>query len=201
MNHLKLRSISIALMVAGTALAATGEKMTFHAPILFDLKGPVKEYTLETSNQLTFFPKTMEFLENGKIEMFPLVYNDKGYPTGCDMELNGTTVFKLDAEYTADNLLSELAIEIYSFAPMKAKMFYTYSDGKLISTRICPEVKILEGSDVDGITLKYSDEVYDQYGNWISRKVSANAPEEEGESSDQEIELYTETRTITYYKL
>lgn len=197
-RNFKRMTAILAVTLAGGAATAYAVDPTYHGAALFELSGPVKEFNLQTQNQLTFFPSQMQFAENGQVEMFPLEYNEKGYPTGCDFEMNGKTVMKMDVKYNAEEQISEMYVQLSTFADMKMRVYYTYEAGKLVSARMCPDMESLGLPDDTCVEFYYTDVVYDDHGNWTSRTVTVGENPDDP-SADVPFQTYTETRTITYY--
>lgn len=185
--------IQIALILSGV-FSASAQERAYHGEALFGMTGPVKEFTMESNNPFNVLPPHVTFTSDGQVETIPLDYDEAGYPTGCDMKLDGKTVMKIDAKYDAGHLLKEMYLQMNTLAPMKMEATNEYdSNGGLIQSRCRISIEGLPNMDgQQEAIVKYSDVVYDSYGNWTSRKLHFSA---EGEESDS----FSETRTISYY--
>lgn len=185
-----MKRMVIGLLLANVALPILAQR-DYHAEVLFDLTGPVKECIIETRNPLTFLPRKIEFQPDGQTAI-PFEYNDKGYPVSINTEFNGKTVMKMEVEYDAQNLPVEMKVEMNTFADMKMDIFNTFDNGVLTESKFVPDVKVLNVPADTGIVMTYTYLDRDDHGNWTSREIRIGGTVEDATT-------YKETRTISYY--
>ena len=157
---------------------------------VYDAAGPVKE--INTKTKLPLVKKKVKINKKGMGGLSIMLYDEAGLPVGWEMNNMGRQNFQ-KFFWNNDNLLDSVSVKvdvIGNYELIAAKN--TYSDDLLHSQVI--EISSKE-SNTKLIRL-FSEYIFDNYGNWISRKVRQT----EIDKSCTRHELdYTETREIKYY--
>ncbi|MCM1290328.1 MAG: hypothetical protein NC201_02390 [Prevotella sp.] len=166
----------------------SGYAQEYKAGVLYNVKGPVKQIKMKSKDKLSQKFGSTKFTETGKFKRDILTYDDKGYPLKSEMQ-TGPLSMSVSIEYAENQHPSEIKINS-SFSDKPVTIVYEY-DGDRVAVR-----KFIR-DDVT-ITFIYSDEQYDNYGNWISRNVVKS---KESSDTDKNSESsYVETREIKYYE-
>ncbi len=184
------------------------EAQEFKEGIIFDLRGPVKSATLTDD---FFGMRNMTFTEDGKCQTTRMEFDENGYPLGMTLDvrsglLNNDNDFKGPIAYKVDyddaHRISSTYLNFPSaINPWEEIRTYSYNpekDKNHVITGLRVETK--ENGALSTNDYVYSDYVYDEQGNWISRNVHETIclTDVDGKS-DNATNEYVETRTVTYY--
>lgn len=164
---------------------------TFRMPIIYEASGPVKEINFGKNHPMT--PKTVKFNPYGMSSSSTMTFDLDGYPIGCSLsqgEKYNSTIIEYDADHQPATIIDTYAM---SGTPIMMTVSNSYQNG-YVQRRVITESK---KEYKKTITLIYSNQESDSFGNWISRTVTETTestnPKENGEKSYQEI------RQITYF--
>ena len=189
MRHCVIFLVSIASVIA------TAQAQDFHAGVLYECTGPVKEFKIKTKNPYVL-QKKIKFLKDGKLNRSMLTYDAAGYPIGCDLTF-GKRYMSVGIQY--DSINQPVVITLKSNLGVKTDVTVrnNYTD------KVLTECSFISPDKEDkNIRIVYTDQVFDSHGNWISRKATATKlhPEEASNGQpDNKPEEYLETREIKYY--
>lgn len=177
--------VFIGLLISVFCVKAQGAgEIKYHGAALYGCKGKVKEIFYSTEDPI-LLEKVIKFLPNGQSEHSIMTYDQNGFPIGFN--INAGNRISVNIDYQNDKLKEvEIQTNLRGDEHRTIDMIY---EGDLLKQRINKDVL----KDKISTISTYSDYQYDDQGNWISRTVELESPEE------GEIEKFTETRVITYY--
>lgn len=184
-------------------ISVLGISAQYHGESLYFLSGDVKEVVVKTDNTLLKRFSKVKFLPDGKVDSKFLTYDSNGYPYGFDFtSKNDWTMVRINydsgnrpecVEWTdgSDTKRSVISVE------------YRYEANSSVPSECIihwGEENLKENTFWQrNFTCRYSDYVFDDYGNWISRKVNQIATERDSKKRDSTAESeYVETRKIKY---
>lgn len=192
---MKIKSNVLTLIMALMAVIgmyAQEMPCKFKGAALYNAKGDVKVIKIKTKNPVAVNKKE-KFNQEGKINCSLLTYNEQGLPTAMDLTM-GSRGIVLRADYTPEENIADVSYECNILgAKSNFSVAYTY-DGEGNQTQAVITVKSKKGNGT--ITSRYSDYVFDDKGNWISRQVEETSIGTDGKEKKAE---YVETREIKYW--
>lgn len=183
-----MRLLYLILLVLVSYNVAAGQE--YKEGLIYDIMGNVKEFKLKTENK--YLKKHIKFEDNGKSKRSLTFFDGNGFPLGYSLNFgkNG-----LGQSITYDSL--QRIDSIIDTATYKESVVRTtkriYSQKGNDMTEIAKVIfNIISKDGEKSIVCEYSDYVYDERGNWISRNVT----EFENTLKSRQ---YTEIRKIKYY--
>lgn len=177
------------LLMLLTAISANAQE-SFNDLELFDLRGHVEKCVIKTKNPASRNNKP-EFTKQGELRWNDFARNRQGKALGSGM--TGIDVYSdLRINYDEAGRFTG-ASEESTIGGSRSMAVSNLFEGDRISGR---DIVIRNGQDVRQINLRYSDEKYDDHGNWTSRKASQTEIDKNGKKKESE---YMETRQISYY--
>lgn len=192
-----LRMMAALLLLTVAALPGFSQSRKYKAGALYELSGPVKEVVVHTENQFAF-PSTLKFTKEGRLVLRPFMYDKNGYPIGAGHRFD-KDFSRIFIDYNSD--LQPSSILMITNTDEKDKdnpCLWDFSfiyDGKRLGSLTAKGGR--KGVSPMEIVMEYSNEKYDDFGNWISRDVKSTTRQE----GQQPVEnRYTETREIKYYE-
>lgn len=165
----------------------------FKGAALWDAQGEIKELKYTTENPI-MKPKKIKFDKNGKLAKAMIVYSEKGYPEGMDMNF-GPMKTTMKFEFNQDNLLQKVNVETNIGMTGCLTSWFEYD--KIIMTSQVIEGRTEEGDATKKFEFSFSEYLYDDNGNWISRSVKMKMTDFKKNKTEEK--TYTETRAITYW--
>ncbi len=176
------------LSLATIALAAYAQDYKYAA--VYEAVGPVKE--IKTDSQFALIQKKVKIDKKGMGGLPVMLYDDSGYPLGFEMNMMGKQIFQ-KFFWNDQNRLDSVAVRLALLRDYKLiSAKNVYSDGNVITQEIDIETK---DGGIKYIRL-FSDYIFDDKGNWISRKVRQTAITKDCDKTEEE---FNETRTLKYY--
>lgn len=179
----------VTLFIALAISTSSAETRNYHASALYEAKGNVKSIKYDKNNQ--FIKKKVVFTPDGRLKNRLMSYNSAGLPIGYGSNM-GDVYSYLNVGYDKDGSVSKIKWDNKNKNRSVALISPAYTDGVLKSALITLTV---DSGAPQNIEYQFSDYIYDNSGNWISRKVTRTATP--GGSGQPEV--YTETRKIQYY--
>ncbi|MBD5356616.1 MAG: hypothetical protein HDR88_06385 [Bacteroides sp.] len=164
----------------------------YKAAVLYEAQGPVKEIRTKSENKLT--RKKLKFMRNGQQKTEIMTLDDNGYPIGFGMNL-GSIFNQLSVTYDSLQNISKIFFESNIVGNKQRIEVTNFYEGKRLSSR---KVHLIYPKKSGYIISEFSDEKYDDYGNWIERTVHDKGISEDGEPGKEK--TYIETRTIKYWE-
>lgn len=165
----------------------------YHGGLLYDIKGPVKEFKLKTDFKAC--QKKVKFTRDGMIKGSTYAYDAQGLPTGMSINF-GKKYSVLSIQWEEGPKVTEITLRDNFYRP--SVVTYTpgyYPDGLLKSYRWERTETTKDGEEKGWLLMEYSSPVYDEHGNWIRRHVVAT-----GEGNGQSVNTeFDEERVIRYY--
>lgn len=165
----------IMMMIALLALPFAMQAQKFHDVEANEAKGPVKSMTVTVMGM----SRTVNFSEDGKLlpsdETSDPVYDENGYMQSAKLNIQGQST---EVKFIWEN--GRLKAQIVNVMGQEIKTIHNYDENGVIIS----ETMDMGGQKMD---LPYTDQKFDDHGNWISRKSSMMGQE------------MVSTRTIVYY--
>ena len=175
------------LMLSGLVVSFAQE---YRYSEVYDAFGPVKEIRTDSKNP--FVKGKVKIDRNGQGDMPMMMYDDTGYPLGCEIIALGIHAFQ-KFYWNAGNRLDSVSVQFPVFGKPTLLTGKNVYSGNSLDSQI---LRIVKGDDVVEYTRTFSDYCYDEYGSWISRSVNQEMTDKSGSKS---IEAFQETRKIKYY--
>lgn len=162
----------------------------YHYAELFDALGPVKE--IKTDSKNSFVQKKIKIDKDGRGGPAIMSYNDKGYPTGFEINMLGKANFQ-KFFWNEECLLGSAAIQIAAVGRNSLITVKNSYSGKNLTAQL---IKVKEDDGQIEYQMTFGDYSYDTMGNWISRSVRRLLTDKDGKESEAN---FVETRTFKYY--
>lgn len=165
--------------------------------LLYEVTGPVRKVKIKSENPF-LQQKKIDFTENGRGKLSMTFFDSEGYPLGYEMNYGKKSlsmVVTYDSLRRVENTL--LKNTLVGNMTLSCTIEYADKTSEPAVVRYSMRNKKEETESV----CTFSDYVYDDRGNWISRKVaqtisSVNTSNSKTKEAKEE---YVETRVITYY--
>lgn len=119
-------------------------------------------------------------------------YDDKGYPTGFEINMLGKANFQ-KFFWNEECRLDSAAIQIAAVGRNSLITVKNSYSGKNLTAQ---HIKVKEDDGQIEYQMTFGDYSYDTMGNWISRSVRRLLTDKDGKESDAN---FVETRTFKYY--
>lgn len=162
----------------------------YHYAELFDASGPVKE--IKTDSKNSFVQKKIKIDKDGRGGPAIMSYDDKGYPTGFEINMLGKANFQ-KFFWNEECRLDSAAIQIAAVGRNSLITVKNSYSGKNLTAQ---HIKVKEDDGQIEYIMTFGDYSYDTMGNWISRSVRRLLTDKDGKESDAN---FVETRTFKYY--
>lgn len=175
----------VVLMLSASALA-----QDFKKGLLYDVSGPVKELKIKSKNEYAKRFSKVQFTPDGKGKDEFMTYDDNGFPLGF-----GVVFHKRENNLNVGYNDQMLPVKIDYFNNIGGKdiiIVETEFDGKRVSSR-----RFQGDNPAEYIICVYSDETYDDHGNWVSRNVKESTVS--ANPKKNATREFVETREIQYY--
>ncbi len=209
LENVMLTPIRSSRFICGTQSHAQDNK--FKEGLIYDVKGPVASVRLHTDAP-GYFNNAL-FDTDGKTIGSVMKFDKNGYPIGWIIDKDNSTyeqektfgLFEVtyDDNYRIASLKMKCEIKGATFTLANGSVtenkYFHYRDNSDNTSEIT-EMKMIytiNGTAHD-INFSYTNYVYDNHGNWISRNV-VETIEPLNNSEKSETREYVETRTISYY--
>lgn len=198
---LKSKDMRRYLVIVLFVLASIGlaNAQEFKEGLLYDLTGNVKEMKLSTKS--SFLKKHVKFRDNGKCKKSITFFDDENYPLGYDMSMN-TMKFAMSQKVKYDDRKRIASVtQFTSYDGGITQTTTNYYSNEAAPLQIGRSVYTYANKDSEwSADCEYTDYIYDDNGNWISRQVKQTTTQtnKKGEKGE-EVSEYTETRTIKYF--
>lgn len=164
----------------------------YKTALVYEAHGPIKEIRTKSDNP--FAKGKLKFLPNGQEKTEIMTFDDNGYPIGYGMNV-GDMSTKLNIRYDSLSNIKSMLFETNIIGnKQKIEVINFYDGNRLVSRNIHLTSPKKEGT----IQSEFSNERYDEYGNWIERTVNEKGIDGNGEVGKEK--TYIETRTIKYYQ-
>lgn len=167
----------------------------YHAGVLYECQGHVKEFKLTTQNPITR-QKNVKFTKDGKQKKSILNYNEAGYPSGCDVSM-GERHMIVKIDYDSDTQPVRFLIDNNVGSDLNVTITQTYTDGVMT---VADWYDNESGRQL--IHSEYDDHLFDDHGNWIRRTATNTMFSNSADNTDgitSKTEIYQEERSIVYY--
>ncbi|MDE6648312.1 MAG: hypothetical protein K2K45_00080 [Muribaculaceae bacterium] len=158
--------------------------------VVYDAFGPVKEIRTESKNP--FVKGKVKIERNGQGDMPMMLYDDSGYPVGCEIKALGVQAFQ-KFYWNSENRLDSVAVQFPVFGKPTLLTGKNVYSGNYLHSQV---LRIAKGDEVVEHLRTFSDYSYDENGSWISRSVSQEMTDRSGSKT---IEEFQEIRKIKYY--
>ena len=170
----------------------TTAEPAYHAGVLYECKGSIKEFNLTTDNPLAR-QKRVKFTKDGKQKMSILDYDEAGYPAGSDASM-GQKRMVVKIDYDSINQPVKFLIDTTVGTDMNVTVTQTFTNGVMTASDW-----YANESGRHLIHSDYTDHHFDDHGNWVTRTATNTTFTETPDGVNPETKTYTEERTILYY--
>lgn len=178
--------------LASIILTVCTYAQVYKAAVIYEAHGPIKE--IRTKSENPFAKGKLKFMPNGQKKTEVMTFDDNGYPIGSGMNM-GDMFTKLNITYDSLLNVSSMTFETNIIGnKQKIEVTNYYDCTRLVSRKINLSSPKKSGT----IQFEFSDEKYDDYGNWIERTVHEKGIDQNNKIGKEK--TYVETRIITYYK-
>ena len=197
-----MRQLKSILLAASLLMAGAASAQQYHLNVLYEATGPVSQIVTNTENP--YFSAAapipglelgkVTFQENGKLKMEMMTYDADGYPIGFGTNMGKTyTTFRVTYDDARHPVQLFFDGNTQKDGVSRQFTIQTAYEGDRVAMR-----RFFASPDGEQLLCVYSDEVADEHGNWISRRVSEVTVSDDDADVKSEKE-YTETREISYF--